>query len=116
MAGAMPNKVTTSKQLSFIFSRLILCTEPAEGLKIWGGKYLCGGHNLSPLVGTGLTDLPKSGGRNKCFAPPLDSAGPVLQYRGALGEEEDKRTLQRESDELSENLVGSAYLANLYPT
>ena len=48
--------------------------------------------------------------------PPLDSVGPVVQYRGALGEEEDKRTLQRESDELSENLVGSAYLANLCPT
>ena len=56
-------------------------------------------------------------GEANALPPPLDSAGPVVQYRGALGEEEeDKRTLQRESDELSENLVGNAYLANLCPT
>ena len=34
----------------------------AEGLEIWGGQYLCGGHNLFPLVEIGLTYVPKSGG------------------------------------------------------
>ena len=38
----------------------------AESLEIWGGQYLCGGHNLFPLVEIGLTGLPKSG----MFAPP----------------------------------------------
>ena len=33
--------------------------EMAEGLKIWGGDYLCGGHYLPYLVEIGLTGLPK---------------------------------------------------------
>ena len=36
-------------------------TGPSEGLKIWVCQYYLGGHNLSPLVEIGLTDLPKSG-------------------------------------------------------
>ena len=30
--------------------------EMAEGLKIWGGDYLCGGHSLPYLVEIGLSD------------------------------------------------------------
>ena len=45
----------------------------AEGLEIWGGQYLCGGHNLFPLVEIGLTGLPKSG---MCAPPPPASAIP----------------------------------------
>ena len=40
-------------------------------MEIWGGQYLCGGHNLFPLVEIGLTGLPKSGypqGRQACNA------------------------------------------------
>ena len=35
-----------------------------------GVPVLFDGHNLPPLVGTGLTDLPKSGGAMKPPAPP----------------------------------------------
>ena len=42
----------------------------AESLEIWGGQYLCGGHNLFPLVEIGLTYVPKSGGALAPPAPP----------------------------------------------
>ena len=35
-----------------------------------GVPVLLGGHNLPPLVETGLTDLPKSGGAMAPSAPP----------------------------------------------
>ena len=37
-----------------------------------GVPVLFGGHNLSPLVEIGLTDLPKSGGTMAPPAPPRD--------------------------------------------
>jgi hypothetical protein len=42
----------------------------SEGLKIRGCQYYLGGHNLSPLVEIGLTDLPKSGCTMAPPAPP----------------------------------------------
>ena len=86
----MPNKVTTSKQLSFIFSRLILFSEPAEGLKIWGLSI----YVVSIICSPGWNRANSSakiwwGEANASpLPPPLDSDGPVVQYRGALGEEE----------------------------
>ena len=44
--------------LAYIYKitvNVIVTTEQAEGSK-------CGGINLPPLVGIGMTDLPKSGG------------------------------------------------------
>ena len=56
--------------------------EQAEGLKIRGNRYRIVGGIICPLVGIGLTDLPKSGGENAILPP--GSAGPVyllLRYR-----------------------------------
>ena len=53
----------------------------AEGMKIWGSKYLGWGHNLLHLVEKGLTGLPKSGGRaplHPCFRYPCIVTKPVL--------------------------------------
>ena len=49
--------------------RKTLCKAgPTEGLKIRGCQYyIFGGHNLTPLVEIGLTDLPKSG---EAIVPP----------------------------------------------
>ena len=39
-------------------------TEMPLGFQIWVGKHKCGGHNLPPWVGIGLTKLPNSGCNN----------------------------------------------------
>ena len=45
---------------STIFDDFYSDPGPLEGIKIRRGPVLFGGHNLSPLVEIGLTDLPKS--------------------------------------------------------
>ena len=47
-----------------------MCTEPAEGPKVWGRGSNVKGITCSPLVGIGLTDLPKSGRAEKATMPP----------------------------------------------
>ena len=45
-------------------------TGMVEGLEIWGGEYLCGGHNMPTLVEIGLIGLPKSVGACAPNPPP----------------------------------------------
>ena len=44
------------------------------GFQIRGCYQYCGGHNLPPLIGIGLTELQKSGGAKAPLAPPLTTA------------------------------------------
>ena len=116
----MPNKVTTSKQLSFIFSRLILFSEPAEGLKIWGLSIYVVSIICSPGWNRANSSAKIWWGEANALPLPPPSIPTALLYNIEVPwgrRKVYKRTLQRESDELSENLVvGSAYLANRCPT
>ena len=49
--------------------------------KVWkfGGLVALGGDNVSALVETGLTDLPKTGGRAKAPAAACDGPGNRVQ-------------------------------------
>ena len=61
-------------RLSMVSTEAAMCTEPAEVLKIRGRGSNLKGITCSPLLGIGLTDLPKSGGgKNAPF--PQGSTG-----------------------------------------
>ena len=56
-------------------AKLKICsTEMTLGFRIRGCQQQCGGHNLPPLVGIGLTELPNSGSAKAPPAPPLTTA------------------------------------------
>ena len=57
-----------------IYSWLIINAEMSLGFQIRGCYQYCGGHNLPPLIGIGLTELQKSGGAKAPLAPPLTTA------------------------------------------
>ena len=56
--------------MSTIFDDFYSDPGSLEGIKIRRGPVLFGGHNLSPLVEIGLTDLSKSVGAMAPTAPP----------------------------------------------
>ena len=68
---------------STIFDGFYSDPGPLEGIKIRRVPVLFGGHNLSPLVEIGLTDLPKSGG---AMAPPAPPGTTSLIYKKLMAD------------------------------